>query len=136
MRKATTNYRRMMSRTDRAFHHALCVTDDEAGVTAALRSVLGLLPSAAELVWEAGGPGLIGTMVGPESAGTIEIAPLPPELRGRLTPATTAISFALDDLDARIAACRAAGLTVSVVPGEVPYAVVRVAGLEFELVGV
>jgi hypothetical protein len=75
-------------------------------------------------------------MLGTGAAGTIEVVPLPAELRGRVTPATTAISFAVDDLEARVAACRAADLAVSVGvgAGDLPYAVVAVAGLEFELV--
>lgn len=124
----------MVQGTDRVFHQALCVTDDESGVAAALRAVLGLPPGAPELAWEPGHAGLISTLLGPRSAGTIELVGLPHELRRRLTPATTSISFAVDDLEERVAACRAAGLAVSVVPGGVSFAVVSVAGLEFELV--
>ena len=128
-------YRRMVQGTeDRLFHHALCVTDDERGVAATLRAVLGLPTTAAELTWGPGSAGLISTLLGPDSAGTIELAPLPDELRGRLVPGTTSISFAVDDLTERVAACRAAGLAVSVVPGDVAFAVVSLAGLEFELV--
>src|SRR5581483_2117589 len=109
--------------------YALCVTDDEPAVSDRLRAVLGL-PGArpGPLSWESGSPALIGT---------IQVEPLPAELRGRLTPGTTAISFAVDDLDERVAACRAAGLDVTVPLGGaagLPYAVVTVAGLEFELV--
>jgi hypothetical protein len=124
--------------------HASCITDDEDGVAAALRAVLGLRPGAASLSWEAGSPALIGILLGAGSAGTIELVRLPPELRGRLRPATTPISFpisfAVDDLEERVAACRAAGLDVTVTPhhpagaDDVSYAVVAVAGLEFELV--
>jgi hypothetical protein len=117
--------------------HALCVTDDAAAVTARLRGILGasgLGPEA--LSWEPGSVALIGTILGAASSGTIEVEPLPAELQGRLTPGTTALSFAVDDLDERVAACRAAGLdvTVAVGPGDLAYAVVAVAGLEFELV--
>jgi hypothetical protein len=126
----------MVPSIDRALQHAICVTDDEDGVAAALRTVLGLPPGAGTLAWEAGSPALISPLLGARSAGTIEIVRLPDELRGRLTPGTTSISFAVDDLEARIAACRAAGLdvTVSVGAGDLSYAVVTVAGLEFELV--
>jgi hypothetical protein len=131
----------MVPSTDRAIQHAICVTDDEDGVAAGLRAVLGLPPGAGtlSLSWEAGSPALISTILGAGSAGTIEVVRLPEELRGRLTPATTAISFAVDDLEGRVAACRAAGLDVSVVPhhpvtGDLSYAVVSAAGLEFELV--
>jgi hypothetical protein len=124
----------MIQGTDSAFHHALCVTDDRPGVAAALAMVLGVAPESGELSWTAGSPALISTLLGTRAAGTIELAPLPDELNGRLTPATTAISFAVDDLDERVADCRAAGLAVTVVPGEVAYAVVTVVGLEFELV--
>jgi hypothetical protein len=130
----------MVSDTDHALHHALCITDDVDGVAAALAAALGLPPGATSFSWAAGSPAPIGTILGADSAGTIEIAPLPEELRGRLVPGTTAISFAIDDLEERVAACRAAGLDVSVAPdppagsGEVSYAVVAVAGLEFELV--
>jgi hypothetical protein len=126
----------MATRTD--IQHAICVTDDEDGVADRLGAVLGLPSGAQILAWEPGSPALIATILGPESSGTIEVAGLPAELRGRLTPGTTAISFAVDDLDDRIAACRAAGLDVSVAPdapGGLSYAVVTVAGLEFELVG-
>lgn len=132
----------MISSPSGTLQHAICVTDDEAGVTAAVRLVLGLPPGApaVALSWAAGTPALIGVLLGAASAGTIEVVPLPGELRGRLTPATTAISFAVDDLEARLSACRAAGLDVTVAPhhpvgaGEVSFAVVAVAGLEFELV--
>ena len=119
---------------DRLFHHALCVTDDERGVAARLRAVLGLPATAADLTWGPGATSLISTLLGPGSAGTVELAPLPDALRGRFTAGTTSISFAVDDLEGRVAACRAAGLAVSVVPGDVAFAVVSLAGLEFELV--
>ena len=123
-----------MLSTDRAFHHALCVTDDEEAVAAALAGVLGLPPGAADLSWEAGSPALIATLLGPGATGTIELAPLPDELRGRLTPGTTSISFAVDDLETRVTACRAAGLDVTIGADDLSYAVVTVADLEFELV--
>jgi hypothetical protein len=122
------------TRTD--IQHAICVTDDEDGVAARLRSVLGLSAGAGTLAWEAAGVALIATILGPLSSGTIEVVRLPAELRGRLTPGTTGISFAVDDLDERVAACRAAGLPVSVVPGAFSFAVVSAAGLDFELVPV
>jgi len=84
--------------------------------------------------WEPGSPALIGTILGSGSGGTIEIVPLPGELRGRLAPGTTSICFGVDGLQARIAACRSAGLPVRVGVGDLPYAVVTAAGLEFELV--
>ena len=125
----------MLSGTD--LHHAICVTDDEDTVAARLRAVLGLPAGAETLSWDAGTPALIGTILGTGSAGTIEVVRLPAELRGRLSPGTTAISLAVDDLEARVVACRAAGLDVSVAPettGGLSCAVVAVAGLEFELV--
>ena len=125
----------MLSGTD--VHHAICVTDDEETVAARLRAVLGLPARAETLSWDAGTPALIGTILGAGSAGTIEVVRLPGELRGRLSPGTTAISLAVEDLEARVGACRAAGLDVSVAPdapGGVAYAVVTAAGLEFELV--
>jgi hypothetical protein len=100
-------------------HHALCVTDDQPAVSAALATI---------------GPAVMRALLGEGATATIEIAPLPSELNGRLAPGTTAISFAVDDLDDRVAACRAAGLEVTVVPGDLPFAVVTVAGVEFELV--
>jgi hypothetical protein len=127
----------------RTLQYAICVTDDEAAVGAALGAVLGLPPAATPagaLSWEAGSPAPIGIVLGPRSAGTIEIVRLPDELRGRLTPSTMAISFAVDDLEDRVAACRAAGFDVTVAPAvpagrrDVSYAVVTVAGVEFELV--
>jgi hypothetical protein len=106
-------------------HQALCVTDDEVAVLAAVARVLG-------------DRALLDALLGPASEATIDIEPLPPELDGRLVPGTTSISFAVDDLEARVAACRAAGLDVSVTVGTVDlsYAVVTVAGLEFELVSI
>jgi hypothetical protein len=124
----------MIQATDSTFHQALCVTDDQVAVAAALAMVLGVAPESTDYSWEAGSPALISTLLGADSAGTIEIAPLPDELRGRLNPGTTGISFAVDDLEDRLAACRAAGLAVTVVPGDVAFAVVTLAGLEFELV--
>lgn len=102
------------------FQHALCVTDDEPAVAASLAAI---------------GPAVFRALLGDDAAPAVEIAPLPAELKGRLVPGTTSISFAVDDLDERVAACRAAGLAVTVVPGDVPYAVVTVGGLEFDLVG-
>jgi hypothetical protein len=103
------------------FHHALCVTDDGPATAAALASI---------------SPALITAVLGESAAGMIEIAPLPAELNGRLAPGTTAISFSVDNLDERVRACRAAGLDVSVAVGGggLAYAVVTVAGLDFELV--
>jgi hypothetical protein len=105
-------------------HETISVTDDEDGVAAALAGVLH-------------DTALISALLGPGSVATIDIVPLPAELSGRLVPGTTSISFAVDDLDERVAACRAAGLdvTVGVGPGDLPYAVVSVAALKFELVG-
>jgi hypothetical protein len=113
----------MTSRTDRLRHQALCVTDDEAAVGAALERFLG-------------DPTLVAALIGSDADLTVELAPLPAELAGRLVPGTTSISLAVDDLEQRVAACRAAGLDVSVGlgGGDLPYAVVLVAGLEFELV--
>jgi hypothetical protein len=113
----------MAAGTDHVVHQALCVTDDEDGVAAALAVVLA-------------DEALIGTLLGPGSTAAIELVPLPTELEGRLVPGTTSISFAVDDLEDRVAACRAAGLdvTVGVGAGDLSYAVVTVAGLEFELV--
>jgi hypothetical protein len=103
------------------YHHALCVTDDGPAVATALATI---------------SPTVMRALLGEDAAGMIEIAALPAELNGRLIPPTTAISFAVDNLDERVAACRAAGLDVSVAVGggELAYAVVTVAGLEFELV--
>jgi hypothetical protein len=117
---------------------ALCVTDDEATVTARLRAVLGLPEGATgPLSWAPHSPALIGAILGPGSSGTIDVERLPVELGGHLVPGTTAITFAVDDLGERVAACRAAGLPVTEVgpgPGGLGFAVVAVAGLEFELV--
>ena len=112
----------MAASTDHVVHQAICVTDDEAGVAAALAAVIG-------------DEALICTLLGAGATATIEIMPLPAELGGRLVPGTTSISFAVDDLEERVAACRAAGLDVTVgVGGDLSFAVVTVAGLEFELV--
>ena len=110
-------------RTDHLRHQALCVTDDEVAVGAAVARVLD-------------DRALVDALLGPGSEATIDIVPLPAELGGRLVPGTTSISFAVDDLEARITACRTAGLDVSVGigPGDLPYALVTIAGLEFELV--
>lgn len=108
--------------TDHLRHQALCVTDDEAAVGAAVARVLGNRT-------------LVEALLGPGSEATIDVVPLPSELGGRLVPGTTSISFAVEDLEERVTACRAAGLDVSVgVGGDLCFAVVTVAGLEFELV--
>ena len=114
----------MTPSTDRVMHQALCVTDDEPGVGAAVALVLG-------------NRSLVDALLGPHSDLTVELKPLPAELAGRLMPGTTSISLAVDDLDERVAACIAAGLdvTVGVGGGDLAYAVVAIAGLEFELVG-
>jgi hypothetical protein len=101
------------------FHHALCVTDNAPAVAASLAAIR---------------PEVFRALLGDDATGAVEIAPLPARLNGRLVPGTTSISFAVDDLDERVAACRAAGLAVTVVPGDVAYAVVTVGGLEFDLV--
>jgi orotate phosphoribosyltransferase-like protein len=110
--------------TDPLNHQALCVTDDEDGVGAALARVLSDRT-------------LVSALVGPDADVTVDLMPLPAQLAGRLVPGTTSISLAVDDLEARVAACRAAGLdvTVGIGPGDLPYAVVTASGLEFELVG-
>lgn len=104
-------------------HQALCVTDDEVAVRAAVALVVG-------------NPGLVAALLGPGAELTVDVMPLPSEVSGRLVPGTTPISLAVDDLDERIVACRAAGLdvTVAVAPAPLAFAVVSVAGLEFELV--
>ena len=111
------------STTDRVIHHALCVTDDEDRVGAALALVFG-------------DRSLVDALLGPDADVAIELRPLPAALGGRLVPGATSISFAVDDLDERVMACRAAGLdvTVGIGGGDLAYAVVAVAGLEFELV--
>ncbi len=113
----------MAPRTDQLRHQALCVTDGESAVGAALARVFG-------------NRALVSALLGADSDATIDVVPLPAELAGRLVPATTSISFAVDDLDERVAACRAAGLDVSVAVGggELAYAVVTVDGFEVELV--
>ena len=112
----------MTPSTNRVMHQALCVTDDEHGVGAALALVLG-------------NQALVGALLGPGSDMTVEVMPLPAELGGRLVPGTMSVGLAVDDLEGRVAACRAAGLDVTVVgAGDLSYAVVTVAGLEFELV--
>jgi hypothetical protein len=114
----------MTPRTEHLRHQALCVTDDEDAAGAALALVLS-------------DPAMVLALVGPDSELIVELMPLPAELDGRLVPGTTSISLAVDDLEARVAACHAAGLDVSIGigAGNLPYAVVSVAGLEFELVG-
>lgn len=114
----------MGPRTDHLRHQALCVTDDESVISAALARFLG-------------DPTLVAALIGPDAELTVELSPLPAELAGRLVPGTTSISLAVDDLEERVAACRAAGFDVTVGLGSVAlsYAVVTIAGLEFELVG-
>jgi hypothetical protein len=104
-------------------HRALCVTDDEVAVRAAVARVVG-------------SPTVVAALLGPGAELTVDVMPLPAKLAGRLAPGTTPISLAVDDLDERVAACRAAGLDVTVAVGPAPlaFAVVSVAGLEFELV--
>lgn len=111
--------------TDHLRHQALCVTDDEVAVGAAVARVLD-------------DRALVDALLGPGMEATIDVVPLPAELGGRLVPGTTPISFAVNDLEARIAACRAAGLdvTVAVGTGHLTFALVAIAGLEFELVSV
>lgn len=113
----------MGPRTDHLRHLALCVTDDEVAVGAAVARVLG-------------DRALVDALLGPGAEATIDIVPLPAELNGRLVPGTTSVSFAVDDLEARVAACRAAGLDVASGVGVLPHALVSIAGLEFELVSV
>jgi hypothetical protein len=104
------------------FHRALCVTDDVPATSAALASI---------------SPALMRAILGDDADAAIELSQLPDELNGRLAPGMTSVSFAVDDLPERVAACRAAGLdvTVTVEPASgLSYAVVTAAGLEFELV--
>ena len=113
----------MTPRTDRLRHQALCVTDDEAAVGVALARLLT-------------DPALVSALIGPDADLAVDVMPLPTELDGRLVPGTTSISLGVDDLEARVAACRAAGLdvTVGIGSGDLSYALVVAAGLEFELV--
>jgi|SRR5579884_2362479 len=123
--------------------YAQCFTEDVEAVTAGLRAVLGLRPDhRGPLAWDGAAAAPIAAMLGPGSAGAIDVvavpAPAPAERHGGLRLGTLPVSFAVDDLDRRVAACRAAGLTVTVDAragaGVLRCAVVTVAGLEFELV--
>ena len=126
----------MLSGTD--VHHAICVTDDEETVAARLRAVLGLPAGAETLSWDAGTPALIGTILGAGSAGTIEVVRLPGRAAG---PALAGHDrHQLGRRRPQGARRRLPGGRARRErrprrrPAGVAYAVVTVAGLEFELV--
>src|SRR5437867_1598234 len=103
-------------------HHAVCVTDDPEAVAAFLQllglDLLGRAEAAPEttsavLSWPAGSPGTISTILGRSASGVIELVRLPEQLKGVVQPGTALISFAVDDLEERVAACRERGLDVT-----------------------
>lgn len=131
-------------------HHVSCVTAESDSVLAFLRSVMGLealdrmnLPAevtAPFLGWPTGHPA-DATMVGAGSRGLIEVVALPQDLAEQIRPGLALITFAVTDLEDRVAAAIQAGYQVSDIRTfkvndaiEVSMAVVTVGGLSFELI--
>jgi catechol 2,3-dioxygenase-like lactoylglutathione lyase family enzyme len=131
-------------------HHVSCVSADSESILAFLRGVVGLdvvdrmnLPAdvtAPFLGWPEGHPGEA-TMLGTGSKGLIEIVALPEPLAGQIRPGLALITFAVPDLEERVAAALDAGYQVSDIHTfkvndaiEVAMAVVTVGGVSFELI--
>ncbi len=103
-------------------HHVACVTDDPEAVAEVLREVFGCGPdapisadgpAASTLLGWPDGPGFDGFVTGSGGAGMVEVIPIPDELRDAVQPGVALLSFAVRDIDERVARCRSLGHTVT-----------------------
>jgi hypothetical protein len=98
------------------------VTDDPGAVAAVLREVFGcdaVSPVSADgaaasalLGWPVN-PGFEGFVTGFRNGGQLEVIPIPAELRDSVPSGVALLSYAVRDIDERIALCRSMGIEVS-----------------------
>lgn len=104
-------------------HHVAAVTDDPEAVARVLSEVFGCgatspvsadgSAASALLGWPASS-GFDGFVAGSGRAGgMIEVIPIPAELRDTVTPGVALLSYAVRDIEERIALCRSMGIEVS-----------------------
>jgi catechol 2,3-dioxygenase-like lactoylglutathione lyase family enzyme len=103
-------------------HHVAAVTDDPDAVAWVLREVLGCgsvspvradgAAASALLGWP-DSPGVDGFITSPGRGGMIEVIPIPEQLRDTVSPGVALLSYAVRDIEDRIALCRSKGIEVS-----------------------
>jgi catechol 2,3-dioxygenase-like lactoylglutathione lyase family enzyme len=106
-----------------AAHHVSCVTFAGDEVVGFLGDVLGMpvmdsmiVPEDVTgdfLAWPRPNPGATAEMIGKGSKGLVEVVRAPEEMRGRVGPGTAFITFAVTDLDDRLARSRERGYLTS-----------------------
>ena len=106
-----------------AAHHVSCVTFAGDEVVGFLNDVLGMrvmdqmfVPEDVTgdfLAWPRPNPGAAAELVGSGSKGLIEVVRAPEEMRGRVTPGTAFITFAVTDIEARLDRSRERGYITS-----------------------
>jgi hypothetical protein len=98
------------------------MTDDPDAVAEVLREVFGCGSTspvtadgdaASALLGWPESPGFDGFITGSGGRGTVEVIPIPAELRGTVSPGVALVSFAVRDIEERIALCRSMGIEVS-----------------------
>jgi catechol 2,3-dioxygenase-like lactoylglutathione lyase family enzyme len=106
-----------------AAHHVSCVTFAGDDVVCFLHDVLGMrvldqmyVPEDVTgdfLAWPRPNPGAAAEMLGSGSKGLIEVVRAPEEMRGRVSPGTAFITFAVTDIEARLNESRERGYAAS-----------------------
>lgn len=106
-----------------AAHHVSCVTFAGDEVVEFLNDVLGMpvmdqmsVPEDVTgdfLAWPRPNPGADASMLGAGSKGLVEVVRAPEEMRGRVNPGTAFITFAVTDIEDRLAKSRERGYTTS-----------------------
>jgi hypothetical protein len=69
--------------------------------------------AACALLGRPDSPGFDGFVTGSGGGGMIEVIPIPDSLRGSVRPGVALLSFAVRDIEERIALCRSLGHTVT-----------------------
>lgn len=132
----------------RASHHVAVLTDDAAAVHTFLTEVVGLPEhlrfhvSGENLAQTAGWPPSDGAdvvMYGTPPSGIVEVIEIPHELRAVVSPRMWLTSFAVGDVEARVASARRLGFAASDpvrVTGDVDLtaSMIEVGGVTWELV--
>lgn len=100
-------------------HHVSCVTYEGEAVESFLGDVLGMstmddmfVPEDVTgdfLTWPRPNPGANAKMLGSGMKGLVEVVRAPEEMRGQVRPGTAFITFAVTDLDERVAKARELG---------------------------
>ena len=131
-------------------YHICAVTPEPDRVRSFLRDVVGIAEerplgfAATDLVrtlgWPDDSPDTSGALVGSKGAGRVEVIGIPPSVQDRVAPGIPLASFAIPEVEAAVALCRAAGYEVTdpvrVQGGglDLTGAVASVGGLTFELI--